>query len=78
MEIAKAKITSKRQITIPKVVSKELDLDEGDEIVFLVERKNVSLIKNPKDLMKAMDNFSEGKSFPDISHELQKSRREWK
>lgn len=77
MEFAKAKITSKRQITIPKVVSEELDLDEGDEIVFLLEEKNIKVIKNPKNLMNAMDNFSKGISTPDILEKLKKSRKEW-
>ncbi len=77
MEIAKAKISSKRQITIPKAVGKELDLEEGDEVVFLIEKRNISMIKNPKDLVNAMDNFSEGKSFPKILEQLKKSRAEW-
>lgn len=34
-------------------------------------------IVKPKDQMTAMDNFSEGKSFPKILEQLKKSRDEW-
>jgi len=43
----RAKITSKGQITIPKSVRDALDLHEGDELLFRVERSRAVLAKTP-------------------------------
>jgi antitoxin PrlF len=42
---ALARLTSKGQITIPKGVRDALELREGDEIVFRVERKRAMVAK---------------------------------
>lgn len=42
-----ARLTSKGQVTIPKSVRDALDLNEGDEIVFRVERKRAVVAKTP-------------------------------
>jgi AbrB family looped-hinge helix DNA binding protein len=42
-----AKITSKGQITIPKPVRDALDLHEGDEVIFRVERSRAVIAKTP-------------------------------
>lgn len=42
-----AKVTSKGQITIPKPVRDALDLREGDEVVFRVERSRAVIAKTP-------------------------------
>jgi antitoxin PrlF len=42
---AAARLTSKGQITIPKVVREALDLHDGDEVVFRVERKRAVVAK---------------------------------
>lgn len=42
-----ARLTSKGQVTIPKRVRDALELREGDEIVFRLERKRVILAKTP-------------------------------
>lgn len=44
---ASARLTSKGQVTIPKAVRDALELHEGDEIVFRVERKRAIVAKTP-------------------------------
>ncbi|MGH2946294.1 MAG: AbrB/MazE/SpoVT family DNA-binding domain-containing protein [Solirubrobacteraceae bacterium] len=44
---ARARITSKGQVTIPKVVREALDLHEGDELLFRVERSRALVAKTP-------------------------------
>jgi antitoxin PrlF len=44
---AAARLTSKGQITIPKAVREALDLHEGDELLFRVERKQAVVAKTP-------------------------------
>jgi antitoxin PrlF len=43
----RAKITSKGQITIPKPVRDALQLREGDELLFRVERSRAVIAKTP-------------------------------
>lgn len=43
-----ARVTSKGQITIPKPVRDALDLHEGDEVVFRVERTRAVIAKTPQ------------------------------
>ena len=42
-----AKITSKGQVTIPKGVRDALELHEGDELLFRVERSRAVIAKTP-------------------------------
>jgi antitoxin PrlF len=44
---ASARLTSKGQVTIPKAVRDALELHEGDQIVFRVERKRAIVAKTP-------------------------------
>ena len=44
---ARAKVTSKGQVTIPKSVREALALHEGDELLFRVERSRALLAKTP-------------------------------
>ena len=44
---AAARLTSKGQITIPKAVRDALDLHDGDEVIFRVERKRAVVAKTP-------------------------------
>jgi len=43
----RAKMTSKGQITIPKTVRDALGLQEGDEVLFRVERSRALIAKIP-------------------------------
>jgi antitoxin PrlF len=43
----RAKMTSKGQITIPKSVRDALELHEGDEVLFRVERSRAVIAKTP-------------------------------
>lgn len=42
-----ARLSSKGQITIPKLVREALDLHEGDQVVFRVERSRAVIAKTP-------------------------------
>lgn len=43
----RAKVTSKGQVTIPKSVREALQLHEGDELIFRVERSRALVAKTP-------------------------------
>jgi AbrB family looped-hinge helix DNA binding protein len=42
-----AKVTSKGQVTVPKVVRDALGIEEGDEVVFRVEGDRAVLARTP-------------------------------
>lgn len=44
---ARARLTSKGQITIPKSVRESLGLREGDEVIFRVEQARAVVAKTP-------------------------------
>jgi AbrB family looped-hinge helix DNA binding protein len=44
---ARAKMTSKGQVTIPRSVRDALVLEEGDELLFRVERSRALIAKTP-------------------------------
>ena len=44
---AAAKLTSKGQVTVPKVVRDALGLEEGDEVLFHVEGNRAVLARTP-------------------------------
>jgi antitoxin PrlF len=44
---AAAKLTSKGQVTVPKVVREALGLEEGDEVLFHVEGNRAVLARTP-------------------------------
>ena len=46
MDVA-ARLTSKGQVTVPKVVREALGIEDGDEVVFRVEGHRAVLAKTP-------------------------------
>ena len=44
---ARAKMTSKGQVTIPRTVREALELGEGDELLFRVEHSRALIAKTP-------------------------------
>lgn len=44
---ARARLTSKGQVTIPKSVRESLDLRDGDELIFRVEHTRAVVAKTP-------------------------------
>lgn len=44
---SRAKMTSKGQVTVPKAVRDALELHDGDELLFRVERSRALLAKTP-------------------------------
>ena len=79
MEFAESAVTSKFQLTLPKMVRETLGVNQKDRIVFLVENQNVRIIKKPEDLIRAMDELSEGRRFSarEIREEIRRDRRQW-
>lgn len=57
--ISTAKLTSKGQITIPKVVRETLKLDEGDLVFFYTDKNKNIKISNTKDCKIETDNDKE-------------------
>lgn len=47
--LATAKLTSKGQITIPKIVRETLELEEGDSVFFYFDESKNIKISNTKD-----------------------------
>ena len=57
--LVSAKLTSKGQITIPKIVRETLNIEEGDSVVFYLDEKNNIKISNRKDCKISPDNDKE-------------------
>ena len=57
--LASAKLTSKGQITIPKIVRTTLDIEEGDSVIFYLDEKKNIKISNRKDCSITPDNNKE-------------------
>jgi AbrB family looped-hinge helix DNA binding protein len=77
---ARAKLTSKGQITIPKSVREALDLHEGDELLFRVERSRALLAKTP-DLIDlagsvAVPAAKRGTPWDDVLRQTRRARAE--
>jgi len=65
---ATAKVSSKGQVTIPKELRDDLEIDKGDQLVFLQDNGNLILRKVTLDDIreKAMEDYRKGNT---LSHE---------
>ena len=73
----RAKVTSKGQVTIPASVREALDLREGDEVLFRVERSRALLAKTPEFLsLAASVPVPAGKRGTPWDEVLRRTRRE--
>jgi antitoxin PrlF len=77
---ASARLTSKGQVTIPKRVRDALELHEGDEIVFRVERNRAIVAKTP-DFLKmagavAVPEAKRGTPWDDVLARTRRARAE--
>ncbi len=77
---ALARLTSKGQVTIPKMVRDALGLHEGDEIVFRVERKRAIVAKTPSFIelagSVAVSLGKQGTSWDEVLRQTRRARAE--
>ena len=57
--LVSAKLTSKGQITIPKIVRETLNIEEGDSVIFYLDKKKNIKISNRKDCKVTPDSDKE-------------------
>ncbi len=57
--LSSAKLTSKGQITVPKIVRETLNIEEGDSVIFYLDEKKNIKISNRKDCKVSSDNDKE-------------------
>lgn len=57
--LSSAKLTSKGQITVPKIVRETLKIEEGDSVIFYLDEKKNIKISNRKDCKVSPDNDKE-------------------
>jgi AbrB family looped-hinge helix DNA binding protein len=77
---ARAKITSKGQVTIPRSVREALDLHEGDELLFRVEQSRALVAKTPRFLSLAgsvsVPAGKRGTAWDDVLRQTRRARAE--
>jgi antitoxin PrlF len=75
-----ARLTSKGQVTIPKAVREALELHEGDEIVFRVERTRAIVAKTPDFIAMAgsvaVPRAKRGTPWDEVLRQTRRSRAE--
>lgn len=76
MEFVESELTSKFQLTLPKKVRTVLGIGRKTPVVFLIEEKNVRVIRQPANWVKAIRAMVSKTKTPNILEELKKSRQE--
>ena len=74
---AVVKVTSKHQITIPKVIWKAMKLKDDDKLALAMEGGIAYLARVPKNPVKALTELSGGRKFPGAMEEFMKDRKSW-
>ena len=75
--MATATVTSKGQITLPKSVRDELGVDAGDQVVFVVEDKGISLHPVPRTSLTELRGIAKGRrAYPGRTAERAAAREE--
>ncbi|HET7771443.1 MAG TPA: AbrB/MazE/SpoVT family DNA-binding domain-containing protein [Chloroflexota bacterium] len=75
--MATATVTSKGQITLPKSVRDELGVITGDQVVFVMEGKGVSLHAVPRGSLSALRGVAKGRrAYPGRPAERNAARDE--
>jgi AbrB family looped-hinge helix DNA binding protein len=69
-----AKLSSKNQVVIPREARQALKVRSGDELLFVVRREHVIVMKRPKSYAAALRGLA-GDMFP--ADYLEKERQSW-
>jgi antitoxin PrlF len=77
LEVSVSSVTSKGQVTIPKVIREILGIIEGDKVLFLIEGDRVVMRKVSNERLS--DVFARQRPWPEAGLEFQKRlREEWR
>ncbi len=79
MEVLKAKLSSKYQITLPRKVRQALGLQPGDTVVLVVSEDTVRLRRAPKALTEYMEGLGKEvwASLGGVDGYLDEEREQW-
>jgi|Deesub1362A_J573_1020465.scaffolds.fasta_scaffold00127_20 AbrB family looped-hinge helix DNA binding protein len=72
-----AKLSSKFQLTLPKKVREDLEVKEGDRIVFIKEEKSWVIIKLPSDPVEALKYLGRKANLKGTAKEVHEEMEAW-
>lgn len=76
-ETAKAKLSTKGQLVLPKAVREALGLQPNDTVLFLVEGNIVTMMAEPENYTEAMRGLHAGMWPDDFDRWLREERDAW-
>ncbi len=76
METVSARISSKYQVVIPRVVREALKLTPEDQLLFLMDGETVTLISRPANFTAAMRGLHKD-LWPDAARQVEEERAAW-